>query len=123
LGVNANRQRGWSASQSFTSWVVRVERLSLIAITCRPAGISASSWSRKRSRSKRLRVFEGIAVTSPVCTRKAANRFWVPLRVYSYSRRARLPGRAWMSARVGAFAWMPVFSSIETTSAPSGGSR
>jgi len=64
---------------------------------------------------------EGIALTSPVCTRSGGEQvFWGALLLYSNSRRAGLPGRTTASGRVGAFAWMPVFSSIETTSVPFG---
>jgi hypothetical protein len=65
--VNWKLQRGCCSSQSVTSWVPRVERLSLTAMIFWPftTGISESSWSGKRIRSKRLRVFDAIASTSP----------------------------------------------------------
>src|SRR5450755_2510304 len=84
--------------------------------------MSASSWSRKRIRSQRLRVLDDIASTSPWCTFNAANRHWVPLRLYSCSRLAGLPAWGGRSGLTGALAWIPVFSSIETTSTFSGGS-
>jgi len=46
-------------------------------------GIVSSISSKKRIRSRLLRVWEVIACVSPACTRNAANRFIVPLRVYS----------------------------------------
>ena len=59
-------------------------------------------------------VFDGIASTSPCLTFRQANRHCVPLRVYSCSRRAGLPGWGGRSGLVGALAcWIPVFSSIE----------
>ena len=85
LGVKTKRQRGCARSHLRTSSLLWVERLSRIAMICWPlAGGSVSSiCSRKRIRSKRLRVCEVIACVSPECTRSAANRFIVPLRVYS----------------------------------------
>src|SRR5680860_451486 len=70
------------------------EGRSVIAITDRHSGMSWSTRSRNASRSSRLRVLAGIADTPPVWTCSAANRFWVPLRSYSLSRRAGLPGAA-----------------------------
>ncbi|MGB0093686.1 MAG: hypothetical protein WBP81_14295, partial [Solirubrobacteraceae bacterium] len=98
--------------------VPRVERLSVIATICWPStiGISSSSWSRKRIRSNWLRVFDGIASTSPSWTFRQANRHRVPFLVYSCSRRAGLPGCGGWSGLIGALAWIPVFSSIDTTS-------
>ena len=61
----------------------------------------------ERIRSKRLRVFEGIASTSPSWTFKQANRHCVPLRLYSCSRRAGLPGAAGRSGLVGALGLDP----------------
>ena len=116
LGVKTDRQRGWSSSESLTSCVVRVKRLSLIAITSLPVGISASSWSRKRSRSKRLRVFGGYrAHLARVHPRRREQVLSAVASVLVLApRRAGLPGATCMSCRVGALAWMPVFSSTET---------
>jgi hypothetical protein len=91
-------------------------------MTWREAGISASSRSRKAMKSHWLRVEAVIPDTSPEWTAKAANRFWVPLRTYSLSRRAGRPGSGRVSGRAGWRAAIEVFSSTETTIAFWGGS-
>ncbi len=73
-------------------------------------------------KSNWLRVAAVIADTVPACTCRAANRFWVPLRRYSLSRRAGRPGCGKVSGRAGSRAATDVFSSTETTIAFAGGS-
>ena len=64
-----------------------------------------------------------VSLISPVCTSSAASSATVPWRLYSNSRRAGLPGSIGIVGRIGSLAWIEVFSSIETTIAPSGGLR
>ena len=65
----------------------------------------------------------GSAITCPVATCSAAMMETVPLRTYSNSRRARRPRRARRSGYLRYLAWIPVFSSMQTTTVSGGGRR
>ena len=65
----------------------------------------------------------GSMITWPVATCSAAMMETVPLRTYSNSRRAGRPGAGSRSGYLRYFAWMPVFSSMQTTTVPGGGRR
>ena len=63
------------------------------------------------------------AITSPVVTFIAAMMEMVPCRTYSNSRRASRPALTGACGCLRDFAWMPVFSSMLTSTVPGGGCR
>ena len=85
-------------------------------------GSETSFMKSRNSRRRRRRVWR--CWTSPLATSRAANSVVVPCRLYSWAKpvSARPSGsrsQPWARSR----AWMPGFSSTESTSAFSGGSR
>lgn len=65
----------------------------------------------------------GSTTTCPVATCSAATMETVPLRTYSNSRRPARPGAARRSGYLRYLAWIPVFSSTQTTTVSGGGRR
>ena len=82
--------------------------------------LACATCSMKATRSAWVRRSVQRPRTRPECTSMAAISAWVPWRMYSNSRRRNRPGFGARSACLRSMAWIPVFSSTDSTTEPLG---
>src|SRR5487761_789330 len=115
--------RGLASKNSVTLAVLCAAKLSAMQCKSRCGGVWAARSPKKVTKLSLLVEFVTHPAIVPSWTLRAAKRTAVPWRLYSNSRRARLPGMAGLVGLTRDLACMPDFSSTDQTTAFCGGLR